>query len=123
MLDERLSALYKKIDEMEASEEWVALADVYKECIQISLSVYGEYHDETLALYSEYGGLLRNLGRYEESLEILRRALHCAGVLKGKEHLDYAAALVNLANLLRMMKYFHESETLFLEAKNLKITK
>ena len=49
MLDERLSALYKKIDEMEASEEWVALADVYKECIQISLSVYGEYHDETLA--------------------------------------------------------------------------
>ena len=119
MLDERLSALYKKIDEMEASEEWVALADVYKECIQISLSVYGEYHDETLALYSEDGGLLRNLGRYEESLEILRRALHCAGVLKGKEHLDYAAALVNLANLLRMMKYFHESETLFLEAKKI----
>ena len=30
MLDERLSALYKKIDEMEASEELAALADVYK---------------------------------------------------------------------------------------------
>lgn len=116
-MEKRLKELYKKIDELEASEQWIALVDVYKECIDISLQIYGEYHDETLALYSEYGGLLRNLGRYEEALEILHKALHCASVLKGTEHLDYAAALVNLANLLRMMKYQKESETFFLQAK------
>lgn len=118
-MEKRLKELYKRIDELEASERWLDLVDVYQECIQISLQIYGEYHDETLALYVEYGGLLRNLGRYDESLEVLHKALHCAGVLKGKDHLDYASALVNLANLLRMMNHFQESETLFLQAKAL----
>lgn len=118
-MEKRLKELYKRIDELEASERWLDLVDVYQECIQISLQIYGEYHDETLALYVEYGGLLRNLGRYDESLEVLHKALHCAGVLKGKDHLDYASALVNLANLLRMMNHFEESETLFLQAKAL----
>lgn len=119
MLDERLTVLYKKIDELEMQEKWLELVKVYQECIQISLEVYGEYHDETLALYSEYGGLLRNLGRYEESLNILNKALKCAEKTKGSMHPDYAAALVNLANLLRMMKYYKESEALFLKAKEI----
>jgi len=59
----------------------------------------GKYHDETLALYSEYGGLLRHLGRYEQALNALYKALHIAKTTKGVHHLDYAAALVNLANL------------------------
>lgn len=118
-MEKRLKELYKKIDELEASERWPDLVEVYQECISISLEIYGEYHDETLALYVEYGGLLRNLGRYDESLEVLHKALHCAGVLKGTDHLDYASALVNLANLLRMMKCYQESETLFLQAKSL----
>lgn len=118
-MEKRLKELYKKIDELEASERWPDLVEVYQECISIALEIYGEYHDETLALYVEYGGLLRNLGRYDASLEILHKALHCAGVLKGKDHLDYASALVNLANLLRMMKCFKESETLFVQAKTL----
>ena len=67
-MEKRLKELYKKIDELEASERWPDLVEVYQECISISLEIYGEYHDETLALYVEYGGLLRNLGRYDESL-------------------------------------------------------
>lgn len=118
-MEKRLKTLYQKIDELEASEQWLDLVDVYQECIRISLQIYGEYHDETLALYIEYGGLLRNLGRYDEALEALHKALHCAKVLKGTDHLDYAASLVNLANLLRMMKYFQESEKLFLQAKSI----
>lgn len=119
MLDIRLHTLYEKIDELESQERWLDLVGVYQECIRISLEVYGENHDETLALYSEYGGLLRNLGRYEEALQVLHKALNCARILKGPAHLDYGAALVNLANLLRMMKYFKESETFFLQAKNI----
>lgn len=116
-LDGRLSALYEKIEELEQKEQWLALVSVYQECIRISLDVYGEYHEETLALYTEYGGLLRNLGRYEESLSILNKALRCTRKIKGTGHPDYAAALVNLANLLRMMRYDRESESLFLKAK------
>lgn len=118
-LDGRLAALYKKIEKLEKEERFCDLAAVYEECIRISLEVYGEYHDETLALYSEYGGLLRNLGRYDEALPILKRALHCARHMKGREHPDYAAALVNLANLFRMMQYYEESEALFLRAKEI----
>ena len=72
-MEKRLKTLYQKIDELEASEQWLDLVDVYQECIRISLQIYGEYHDETLALYIEYGGLLRNLGRYDEALEALKK--------------------------------------------------
>lgn len=119
ILDKRLSALYKKIDLLEQAERYTELTSVYEECIQISLSTYGECHEETLALFSEYGGLLRNLGRYEESLQYLKRALHIADILKGTRHPDYASALVNLANLLRMMHYTSESKLLFLKAKQI----
>ena len=36
--------------------------------------------------------------------------------MRGKEHPDYATTLVNLANLLRMMKQWQESESLFYQA-------
>lgn len=119
MLDPRLAALYNKLEEYEKNEQWVDLVSIYKEAIRISLEVYGENHDETLALYTEYGGLLRNLGRYEESLNYLKKALSISASTKGPVHLDYAAALINLANLLRMMGEHRESETLFLRAKTI----
>ncbi len=119
MLDARLKQLYQRIDTLEKEERWTELAAVYESCIEISLEIYGENHDETLALYSEYGGLLRNLGRYEEALEVLKRALRIAKITKGKTHPDYASALVNLANLFRQMKYQVESQQVFLEAKDI----
>lgn len=119
MLDPRLTALYKKLEEYEKNEQWVDLVPIYKEAIRISLEVYGENHDETLALYTEYGGLLRNLGRYEEGLKYLKKALSISAATKGPTHPDYAAALINLANLLRMMGEHSESEMLFLRAKTI----
>ncbi len=117
MLDPRLKELYQKIEECEAREAWLELVPIYQKCIEISLDVYGENHVETLALYTEYGGLLRNLGRYEESLSILQKAIDLSINIVGKNHPDYASALVNMANLLRMMKYHEQSEKLFLQAK------
>lgn len=119
MLDPRLKELYKQIEEIEAREAWPELVPIYEKSIEISLEVYGEYHDETLALYTEFGGLLRNLHRYEESMVILQKAITLSLQLKGKNHPDYATSLVNMANLLREMKYHTDSEKLFLQAKKI----
>lgn len=119
MTEERLKELYIQIKELEEEGRWMDLVPVYQECIQISIAINGELHDETLRLYIEYGGLLRNLGRFDESLEALQTALRIVAASKGTSHLDYASTLVNLANLLRMMKQNEESERLFLKAKKL----
>lgn len=118
-LDPRLKAYHQKIQELESKDELLQIVDVLKAAIALSLELYGENHEETLALYTEYGGLLRNLGRYEESLEILHKSIQISLRLRGANHPDYASSLVNLANLLRMMKHFSESETLFLQAKSI----
>ncbi len=119
MLDPRLQALHKKMQEYHAKDELLKMADVLKEAISISVDVYGINHEETLMLYTEYGGVLRNLGRYDEAIVILQKAIQISRTMKGTNHPDYASSLVNLANLLRMMKRYEESENLFLEAKKI----
>lgn len=117
MLDPRLEKIHKQMAELHAKDDLMQMAKVLQEAIAISMDIYGENHDETLSLLIEYGGVLRNLGQYEEALPILQRALRISKQMKGVSHPDYASSLINLANLLRMMKHFSESEKLFLEAK------
>ena len=119
MLDPRLEAYHKKMDILHAKDDLLEMAEVLKEAIDLSLQIYGENHEETLVLYIEYGGTLRNLGRYEEALPILQKARNITKTLKGSSHPDYASSLVNLANLLRMIKHYVQSEALFLEAKKI----
>ena len=119
MTEERLKELYQQIEELERQDRFPELVPLFEECLKISLAIYGEYHDETLKCYIEYGGLLRNLGRYEDSLIALQKALHIVAATRGPDHLDYASTLVNIANLLRMMGRNDESEILFLKAKAL----
>ena len=116
-LDPRLKQLHKRLEELHRIDDLIQTAELLQEAIAISLEVYGEDHDETLVLYIEYGGTLRNLGRYEEALPYLRKAIAISGRLKGVQHPDYASCLVNLANLLRMMSHHEESEQLFLQAR------
>ena len=119
MSRQRLEELYREVDKMHDEGRWLDLVAVYEECIRVSIEVNGENHDETLSFYVEYGGLLRNLGRYEEALDPLQKALRISYNMKGPEHLDYASCLVNLANLLRQMNRNVESEHLFLRAKKI----
>lgn len=119
MLDPRLVQLYKELAEIEAREAWTEQVPIYEKSIEIALDVYGMNHDETLALFTEYGGLLRNLGRYEEALPALQKAIQIARAIKGVHHPDYASTLTNMANLLRMMNHHNDSEKLFLEAKRI----
>lgn len=119
MTEERLKELHEQIEELERQDRFLELVPLFKECLEICLAIYGENHDETLKCYIEFGGLLRNLGHYEESLLILQKALRIVAATKGCDHLDYASTLVNLANLLRMMERNEESERLFLKAKTI----
>ncbi len=119
MLKARLQELDRKIDEMELREEWTEVTKLYEESIAVAKELYGSHNDIVLSLYADYGGILRNLGRYEESLVVLRELIDLAAETKGTTHPDYASSLVNLANLLRMMGHYEESEQLFLKAKEI----
>ncbi|MBR5047443.1 MAG: tetratricopeptide repeat protein, partial [Eubacterium sp.] len=119
MLDPRLQEYHKQMQECHRKDDLLKMADVLKEAISLSLDIYGENHEETLMLYTEYGGVLRNLGRYDEAVPVLQKAIRISRTLRGANHPDYASSLVNLANLLRMMEHFRESEALFLEAKQI----
>ena len=113
---ERLENILKKLMQMEDAEQNLEMVPLYEEALALSKEIYGEYNLKTLEIYNNYGGHLRNLGLYEKAEHILRKAVICAGTVRGKEHPDYATTLVNLANLLRMMKQWEESETLFYQA-------
>ena len=119
MLDPRLQEYHRQMQECHRKDDLLKMADVLKEAISLSLDIYGENHEETLMLYTEYGGVLRNLGRYEEAVPVLQKAIQISRSLRGVNHPDFASSLVNLANLLRMMKHFGDSENLFLQAKEI----
>lgn len=113
---ERLNEVLKKLMQMEDAEDNLEMVPLYEEALNLSREIYGEYNLKTLEIYNNYGGHLRNLGLYEKAEHILRKAVICAKTVRGKEHPDYATTLVNLANLLRMMKNWEESEALFYQA-------
>lgn len=113
---ERLNEVLKQLMQMEDAEENLEMVPLYEEALELCREIYGEYNLKTLEIYNNYGGHLRNLGLYEKAERILRKAVICAGTVRGKEHPDYATTLVNLANLLRMMKQWKESEALFYQA-------
>ena len=113
---EHLNEILKKLMQMEDAEDNLEMVPLYEEALNLSREIYGEYNLKTLEIYNNYGGHLRNLGLYEKAEHILRKAVICAGTVRGKEHPDYATTLVNLANLLRMMKKWEESEALFYQA-------
>lgn len=115
-MKKRLKNILDELERLEDLEENLEMVPLYEEALGLSLEIYGECHLKTLELYNNYGGHLRNLGLYDKAEEILKKAILCAGQLRGKEHPDYATSLVNLANLLRMRKRQEESEKLFLEA-------
>lgn len=118
-MEEKLEKLLQKLAQMEDEEDNLAMVPVYEEALQLSKEIYGDANLKTLEIYNNYGGHLRNLGLYDKAEQLLRDAVVCAKKVRGEMHPDYATTLVNLANLLRMMHQFDESEQLFLQALSL----
>ena len=86
---ERLNELLKKLVQMEDAEENLEMVPLYEEALELSKEIYGEHNLKTLEIYNNYGGHLRNLGLYEKAEYILRKAVVCAKIVRGKEHPDY----------------------------------
>lgn len=112
----KLEHLLSELERMEDLEENLEMVPLYDEALKLSKDIYGDYNLKTLEIYNNYGGHLRNLGLYDKAEQLLREAIVCAEHVRGVSHPDYATTLVNLANLLRMMKQYEESESLFKRA-------
>ena len=115
-MKERLEQLLREMDRMRAKEDNLSMVPLYEEILRLSCEIYGKDSLQTLEIYNNYGGHLRNLGLYEKAEQILKRAVECAKKVRGMNHPDYGTTLGNLANLLRMRKHHQESEALFLQA-------
>ena len=102
----RLEQLLNELNRMEDLEENLQMVPLYEEALKLSEDIYGAYNLKTLEICNNYGGHLRNLGLYDKAEQVLRKAIDCAEKVRGMTHPDYATSLVNLANLLRMMKHF-----------------
>ena len=103
-MEERLKEILDEMVVLEDREENLLMIPLYEEALELSRKVYGEYSLKTLEIYNNFGGHLRNLGMYERAENLLRKAVRCAERIRGRNHPDYATSLVNLANLLRMMR-------------------
>ncbi len=108
--------LNELIDYLDKSEHSLDLIPLYDYAIEECRKIHGDNHTDMLRLYNNFGGLLRDLGYYNQSEHILRKAIECAATVRGTTHPDYATSLGNLANLLRMKKEYTEAESLFLKA-------
>ncbi len=115
-MKKKLEHLLSELERMEDLEENLEMVPLYDEALNLSKDIYGKYNLKTLEIYNNYGGHLRNLGLYDRAEQLLREAIVCAEHVRGVSHPDYATTLVNLANLLRMMKQYKESESLFKRA-------
>lgn len=118
-MKKKLEHLLSELERMEDLEENLEMVPLYDETLKLSRDIYGEYNLKTLEICNNYGGHLRNLGLYDKAEQLLREAIVCAEHVRGVDHPDYATTLVNLANLLRMMKQYEESESLFKRALEL----
>jgi len=115
-MKKKLEHLLSELERMEDLEENLEMVPLYDEALKLSKDIYGDYNLKTLEIYNNYGGHLRNLGLYDKAEQLLREAIVCAEHVRGVSHPDYATTIVNLANLLRMMKQYEESESLFKRA-------
>lgn len=118
-MKKKLEHLLSELERMEDLEENLEMVPLYDEALKLSKDINGDYNLKTLEIYNNYGGHLRNLGLYDKAEQLLREAIVCAEHVRGESHPDYATTLVNLANLLRMMKQHKESENLFKRALTL----
>lgn len=90
-----------------------ALLDRGADRIETELAEQPEVQAEMLGVV---GRLYHTLGHYDEGADFLRQALTVARELHGNDHLNVAARLNDLANVLREKGAYEEAEPLYHEA-------
>lgn len=115
--NDRLRELEEKIRQSEESGDVIGQAGLLKEAVEIAKEKYGVGSNRHIELQSEYGGLLKYIGKPEEAVKQL---LEVKELLETREDsANYATALVNLAGAYRFMGDLEKSEAFYLEAREL----
>ncbi len=114
---DRLRELEEKIRQSEEDGDVIGQAGFLKEAVEIAKEQYGIGSNRHIELQSEYGGLLKYIGKPEEAVKQLSEIKELLST--GEDPSNYATALVNLAGACRFMGDFGKSEAFYLEAKAL----
>ena len=114
---DRLKELEEKIRQLEADGDVLGKAGLLQEAVELAKEQYGVGSDRHIEFQSEYGGLLKYIGKPEEAVNQL---LEVKELLKIKgDRPNYITALVNLAGAYRFTGNLKKSEALYLEAREL----
>lgn len=85
----------------------------------IHLSKQENNHHQLMEILNEYGGALRNAGRYDEAIEAVKEAITIYQQSSLQQPLAYATMVLNLGNNYREKGDYYEGEKRLLEAKDL----
>lgn len=90
--------------------------EILKETLIRTQAQYGELHERTLNALNDHAMVIQHLGRLEESLDQLQRALTGYRQLLGDEHPDTLSLKQNLGMQYRLLGKFEEAEPLYQES-------
>lgn len=114
---DRLKELEERIKRLEAEGDVIGQVALLKEAAELSREQYGVGSDRHIEFQSEYGGLLKYIGKPEEAVKQL---LEVKELLERKgDRSNYITSLVNLAGAYRFTGEIEKSEALYLEARGL----
>lgn len=114
----RLDELMGLIKKAEDNGDVQLKAELLKEATELSLKLYGRGSKTHLALQSEYGGMLRYIGKTKEAIRVLAEVCELCAPCCSQVTDEYCTSLINLASAYLYDDNLEESEKLFLEAKN-----
>ena len=114
----RLDELLDLIKKAEDNGDIQLKAQLLKEATELSLELYGRGSKMHMALQSEYGGMLRYIGKTKEAIKVLSEVCELCTPCCSQVTDEYCTALINLASAYLYDGNLDESEKLFIEAKN-----
>lgn len=110
----RLGRTYSQLGQLDSS------AAAFDKCLDIFQRRLGAEHRLVGIACNALGLVLKDLSRYNEAEEHLRRALAIKGSTYGKESEEYANSLCTLADLLQLRDEYKEAEQALLRALNIR---
>ena len=116
---DKLEHLLKQIAIAEKEDNVLRQTDLLREAVETAAESEGHGSAQHIRLLSEYGGMLKYIGKTKEAIrslsEVCSYLAPCCSLAMTDE---YCTAVINLAGAYKYDGNFEESERLYLEAKN-----
>jgi tetratricopeptide (TPR) repeat protein len=114
-MSEKLSSLRQKLEQFEHAGDYVGMLPIMREIVSLTGTILGENSVEYASALNDLGGILRDMGNYDQAENAFLRAGDILAVLIGTDHPDYATVLNNMAGLYRLTENYDRAEKLFKE--------